>query len=280
MSKTKHSEKLIEQTNKLLSQNYGFTFVGGSFYAIEFDDETKRLNKKSFIGHAKMLIGDEAQDLISDWFDSKRAEITKKLLDYLDNIDREESGSIKLSFQMLQYFEKDSLITDEAVIAFFESYYELNFLENVVNKLIEKFEPKDFDDIEFKRIKEELQRTETEKIYTLAKNKLNDWYSKSILGDKLADLFSQFVITLGKIDWKVTWVGHGPVTTEKILKHFRLDTDSHDEFILKQYQEWYENEIIEASSREMNNPNNFKLYNQIQEGKLKLNRNALDDLDI
>lgn len=280
MRKSKPSKKLIEQTDKLLSQHYGFTFIGTEFYVIEFDDETKRLSKALFVSHAKQMIGSEAHDLIVDWFESKKAQVTKKLLDYLDKLDKNDrGGSNKILFRMLQDFDGDPMITSEMIVAFLESYYTTNILEKILEEKFNELDPSTVTPEDFNDIKKHLQATETEKIYELAKKKLNDWYSKTVVGDKLEDLFSQFVITLGKTDWKVTWVGHGPVTEEKILKHLRLDTNAHNEYVLNQYQEWFEQAVIDASEKEMNNAHNFELWNKIQRGELKLNTKAIDDLD-
>ena len=70
------------------------------------------------------------------------------------------------------------------------------------------------------------------KIISFAKEYLNNWYAESIIGDKIRDLFSQLVLTLGARNWVVTWVGHGPFSKKRLLEKFINESAYHHDYIL------------------------------------------------
>lgn len=82
---------------------------------------------------------------------------------------------------------------------------------------------------------------------------LNEWYSVNVLNDKVDMFLKELVITLGRTDWLVTWVGHGKITKDKLLSHFMKEDKYHEKYILHKYDEWYEAEVIEASEKAMKN---------------------------
>lgn len=80
-------------------------------------------------------------------------------------------------------------------------------------------------------------------------NYINKWYSNTITGVKMQDLLSQLVITPIKNDWRVTWVGHGKVDRDTILKQFKNENGYQHIFLTGMYDEWYAEEIVKASQR-------------------------------
>ena len=91
---------------------------------------------------------------------------------------------------------------------------------------------------------------ENEKILKPNLKVLNEWYHERFIREKLDDFFNELVITLGPNNWRVTWIGHGELTKDKILYYLREDK-YHLSYITQRYDEWYSNAIIEASERYM-----------------------------
>lgn len=276
MSKKKH-----EQIHKLLNETYKPIWYGSQPYCVYADSDLSEVSTKfsrnAFIEQASELVGDnKSGQIIADWFDEETRKLSKKLLTYLDTLE-EDTGSQAMCNDMLIRFADEESISDDTIVIFLESYYKEKFLPKYIEKLLKDFDPKTIDIEEMKAFKLGIYKLHTEKIANHCMDNLYDWYSKNILNDKLIDLFSQFVLTLGKTDWKVTWIGHGPVTKEKILDHFRDEDDFHNEYILKRYDEWYENEVAEAGEREMNNAYHTRLWDNIQKGRLKLNTDEIDE---
>lgn len=275
------TKKKTEQIHKLLNQTYRPIWYGQFPYCIYADADTSeavtRLTKGSFIKQASELVGDnKSSDIIGAWFDEETEKLSKKLITYLDTLDV-DTGSQAMCDDMLIRFADEDNISDDTVVIFLESFYRENFLPKYIEKLLKGLDPETTDVEVLKGFKDEIYKYHTENIAKFCMDNLYDWYSKNILNDKLVDLFSQFVLTLGKTDWKVTWVGHGPVTKEKILNHFRDEDDFYNEYIMKRYEEWYESEVAEAGEREMNNAYHTRLWDGIQSGRLKLNTEEIDE---
>ncbi len=86
---------------------------------------------------------------------------------------------------------------------------------------------------------------------SFAKQYLNNWYAESIIGEKIKDLLSQLVLTLGQRNWVVTWIGHGPFSKRRLLETFINESSYHHDYILNMYDKWYEDAVIEASEKAM-----------------------------
>lgn len=72
-----------------------------------------------------------------------------------------------------------------------------------------------------------------------------------MLKEKVDDFLSQLVITLGRTNWLVTWIGHGQLTTIKLKEFFKKETDFQYRYAIGLYEEWYEQKIIDKSSQLM-----------------------------
>jgi hypothetical protein len=270
-----------EQIHKLLGEMYRPIWYGQFPYCVHSDSDlseaTVRFSRGTFIAEAKKLVGDnKSSDIIGKWFDDETGKLSKKLIAYLDTLE-EDTGSQSMTTDMLIRFAEEDSISDDTIVIFLESFYKEKFLPKYVEKLLKDLDPKTTDVEVLKEFKSEIFKIHTENIAKHCMDNLYDWYSKNILDDKLIDLFSQFVLTLGKTDWKVTWIGHGPVTKEKILNHFKDEDDFHNEYIMKRYDEWYEGEVADAGEREMNNAYHTRLWDNIQKGRLKLNTDEIDE---
>ena len=74
-------------------------------------------------------------------------------------------------------------------------------------------------------------------------DRLNKWYIENVLDDKIDDFLNQLIITLGRTEWIVTWVGHGRITENEIVDKFK-EAEYHSSYITKKYDEWYFKQII------------------------------------
>jgi hypothetical protein len=81
-------------------------------------------------------------------------------------------------------------------------------------------------------------------------------YATRFLNDHVDEFLRQLVITMGKTNWRVTWIGHGELTKDKVLSYFMKEDKYHEKYIMKKYNDWYDQAVIEASNRYMNKPMN------------------------
>jgi hypothetical protein len=69
------------------------------------------------------------------------------------------------------------------------------------------------------------------------------WYKDTVIDEKIDDLLSQLIITLGPRNWKVIWIGHGELNRPKIESIFGSQSPSIYSYIIKRYDEWYDSAI-------------------------------------
>lgn len=172
-----------------------------------------------------------------------------KISAFLSKLDY-KLGSEKLMSKLLRKFKGDLLFYSSILINKFDENYRENYLTPEVDKYISSLTK----NINSKRMLDGFSLLILENVNhkQYACDRLNDWYSSNVLDDKLEDLISQFVLTLGRRNWIVTWIGHGPVDEDKIMRVFNED-DYHRDYVMKKFDRWYENAVIDASERAITN---------------------------
>lgn len=195
-------------------------------------------------------------EILSRWVRIHQDKLIKELSDYVKSINIKE-GSTSLLFKTINRFAhgKDSgLYSTNFITEYITEYYNENYMLPFLGKLTKDFNPK-LGSVELiKQISDRLE-TETTNVYQFALDYLNKWYCENVIGDKMRDFLTQLVITLGSRNWVVTWIGHGPISKDKILSFFKDEENIHYDFIMKAYDDWYEMAVIQASEREMNRNN-------------------------
>ncbi len=252
-------EKLIHD---FLEKNYRVT-TDDTYFKVAEKDSFKRVTVNEFITTFKTIFGDfitidneTSVELFNKWFSFHKRLLVKHLADFIEGLDLNE-GSVALLFKTINRFSHgpDSTLYTGS---FIEQYFTDHYKEKVINPLVKQI-TKDFNgELGSQALLDTVSDRidyETPKIHDYCVNMLNNWYSNAIIGDKMKDFLSQLVITLGNRNWVVTWIGHGPLSREKLLKEFRDESEFHHKFIEKMYDEWYEQAVIDASERELNRNN-------------------------
>jgi hypothetical protein len=83
---------------------------------------------------------------------------------------------------------------------------------------------------------------------------IGKWYCDNFLNDKLDDLYGQLVITMGRTNWVVTWIGHGKMDVYRFLEQFRGEIPNVVAVVKSRYERWYLDTVTEATERIMNQP--------------------------
>lgn len=173
--------------------------------------------------------------------------LTGKLNKFLESMDL-SSGSIVLSKNLVNRMMGDLENYHSYIVDTFETYYHENHLDNVIKeyiKTLNKGMNSMFIIDNFKQLS-----IEVETHYDYCIDKVNEWYGEVALKDKVDDLLTQLIITLGSRDWQVRWIGHGLLSEDKLCESFK-EHQYHKTYILKKYDEWYSTAVIAASEREV-----------------------------
>lgn len=168
------------------------------------------------------------------------------------------SGTIILSKELVNAMIGDLENYHSYIVNNFDNYYRENHLDKIIKdyiKTLNKNMNSMFIVNNFKQLSIEIETH-----YDYCIDKVNEWYGEVALKDKVDDLLSQLIITLGSRDWQVRWIGHGLLTEDKLCESFK-EHQYHRSYILKKYDEWYDKAVIEASEREVfkNNGDNGRI---------------------
>lgn len=246
-------EKLI---HNFLDKNY-YVKTDELYFLVCERESYKTLNINDFTNVVKTIFGDfisidneSSIEIYYKWFNLNKRIVTKKITDFMDKLGF-ENGSGFLLKKLQAKFKKNENFTSEFIENYFTDVYVERILKPKLDNIIKEFNIYHNSNTLLKPFTEQL-KFETTKVNQYAINHLNKWYAETIVGDKVNDILNQLVITLGPRNWIVTWVGHGKLSREKLLKDFILEDEYHHKHILKMYDKWYETAVIEASERILN----------------------------
>lgn len=250
-------EKLI---NDFLDKNYYLTTNDTYFLVCEKNTYNKFPHDK-FTETVKLIFGEfistddtSSVEIYYKWFNHHKRLITKNISDYLDGLDFTK-GSDYLSKIFLAKFSSIESYSTIFLETYFNDVYIEQYLKPKLDNLIKGFDKNCSSRVLLKSFTDSMN-FETSNVSKFAINYLNEWYAETVIGEKIKDMLSQCVITLGARNWIVTWIGHGVLTREKLLKDFVLEDKYHHKHILNMFDAWYEISVIEASERVLN-ANNY-----------------------
>ena len=241
----------LEKNYEVKSDKLGFIIFDKS--------DTKTMSPNDFQKHFLKIFSnfnvDDDQTSITifhSWYSQKKRVLTQKLYDLFDE---EDDGTLKsqlLLDKIIKVCDTDYLFLyhHDFITNVFIDYYKDKHMLPKLEKYIKMFNAdfgsaKMLDDFQDEFILEHF------KIISFAKEYLNNWYAESIIGEKIKDLLSQLVLTLGQRNWVVTWIGHGPFSKKRLLEKFINESEYHHDYILNMYDKWYEDAVIEASEKAM-----------------------------
>jgi hypothetical protein len=180
----------------------------------------------------------------------KHKYLITKVQDYLDTLDYTK-GSKKLVEEIKKHFDGDIDEFNYDINKSFDRRYD-DFILNQLDKYLTNIDK----DIKVDELIKNFQfdvDVETETHRHQVVKLLKDWYHINILNDKLLPFFNELIVTMGSTNWLVTWIGHGRLTEEKMLNHFKDEETYSKNYIRQRYEDWYSEKIIEISDKYMKN---------------------------
>lgn len=252
-------EKFI---NKFLEKTYYVKIDGVSINVCEKDSHNSFSWDVFMIYHFSTIFGNykvdserTSTDVVSYWFKQKQITLLNDLIKELDKINLEmgvKIGAADLLKSLLTKFKRKHTYSENFIITQFHQYYNEKILLPRLIEYIDSYKEGIFSKEFHDNFKNKLN-LDTIKQHEYAKDFLYNWYSDQVIGDKVRDLFSEFVITMGPRNWIVTWIGQGILDKNKLLKYFKNESEEILEYIVTAYDKWYEEAVITASERIMFN---------------------------
>ena len=240
---------------KFLDRNYKVTVGDNDFIVIDRETNYEYIYKddkfyltinllfRNIIGDFKISETQTSINVFDNWFLTNKKILTQQLSEYFDNM----NGILGSEILLDSVIKKFKLEYNEIFLTnYFNDYYNNKFLLPKINEYIDNIN-------KYKTSKVIIAETsmitalETNYHKDVVINKINEWYRDTIITDKINDLLTQLVITLGKYNWQVTWIGHGPLNDNKIDEIFKNENEFQLRHITEIYDIWYQKEIVATS---------------------------------
>ena len=268
-------EKLITD---FLEKNYIVKTHEHSFAVNEKDSYTT-LVPSHFVEVFRKIFGDfmtmdneQSIEIFQRWFSLKKRILTLKLTEYMEsNVSDKEGSVIGLNKTIKKFVKskKKKEYTESFITNYFNEFYKEKFMIPLVIRLRDLFNVELGSTTLIKDLENRIEH-ENPQQREYALSFLNEWYSETVIGKKLDIFFKELVITLGPRNWIVTWVGHGALSREKLLRNFLHEDEYHHKYIMKMFDKWYELEVIEASERMMNRNTYTNTFPSVNLGRNQL----------
>lgn len=229
--------------------------------------EKKTLSIDAFHSELRLILGDfgggehSTYNIVNEWIANQKARLVKDLDDFVKK-QILNKGFVKISESVLKQFADTQKYNRGFVLEYLSDYYNQAVLLPKLEKHIQYLKKVDSDRLSFDKAITDFEnelKFEGFQQREYANEYLLTWYKDTVIDEKINDLFSQLVVTLGPRNWKVTWIGHGELTRPKIESIFGSQSPSIYEYIMKRYDVWYDGAVERASERLMSkNPSTFE----------------------
>jgi hypothetical protein len=269
---------ILDYLNKHYDVVYSDNFFGGFFVA---DKQSEKVidNISAFSQYFKMVFSNyrisgslTSVEVMHRWFNEKKELKTKKLDDYINklknktNSDRLVTNAIKKFGNSKKFFDYlgDKIVKSRVL----EIYFETIIIPDL-NLVIEKY--KNIKHVTSQHLYDEIMKEKPGEFYqikALTREYISKWYCDNLLDDKLNYLYNQLVITMGRTNWVVTWIGHGKMDVYRFLEQFKGETHNVSAVVKSKYEQWYLDTVTEATERIMNQPFNQQSQSYIYNNKV------------
>jgi ferritin len=230
--------------NKFLIKNYLVKTTSSSFAVL--DKNTKQEYPLSYFKKEMAHIMMETSwPTIDIWFTKHSNELIKDLDEHIRGIDYSKYPTLFILDNIVKHFKPKKKYDEGFIKSVFYNYHKQHNIVPKLDELTKNIQNSN----QIMDVMGQQMEFEPTIIRDFVLDYLNEWYSTSILGQKITDFFRQFVVTLGPTNWKVTWIGHGEVTQAMIRQEFRDESEYQLKIVFNKYHKWYEEEIIQASER-------------------------------
>ncbi len=249
-----------------LNTHYDVVYADiGGFSVGDKESETIIGNITSFTYLFKMIFTNyrihkslTSVELMHRWFNERKDLKLRTLDDYIvKSIDK--TNSDRLVTNAIKKFGDSKKFFDCLSINFIKKHVNEVYFNKVIKPdldlVIDKY--KNLRYITSQDLLDEVMKEkpgENEHIKGLTREFIGKWYCNNFLDDKLNDIYNQLVVTLGRTNWVVTWIGHGKMDVYRFLEQFRGEIPNVVAVVKARYEKWYLESITEASERIMNKP--------------------------
>ena len=234
-----------------LDKNYFLKASFVNYYVVEKQSE-KEFSKKSFDDEIASIFGHISglKNYFEEWFDNKKAELLKEIYDEFGSLDFNKKSLELMTF--LCELEVSKKYDRPFTVQTFEDYYFNYVLKHKVKEFIdETYEEKKTSSSDLIRLASVMFSGETPSIIEKGEAVINEWYFENVFSKKIDSFFKEAKLVLGPTNWMVIHPYYGKINTDKLSKNFPEETLYQTSILNKQYDNWYNEKILEVSEKMM-----------------------------
>ena len=217
------------------------------------------ISLESFYHEISIILGDfgRGEDnvitIVKNWVKEQKALLVKDLDDFVKSINLSK-GFNEVSKKLLAKYSDSTKYNKGFVLEYASDYYNEKVLLPKLKLHVEYLKKIDKNKLSYDKTISDFEnemKFEGFKQQEFVREYLLNWYKDSVIDEKMNDLLSQLVVTLGPRSWRVTWIGHGELNRPKLETVFGSQSPSIYEYIMKKYDQWYEVAIEKACEKLM-----------------------------
>ena len=270
---------ILDYLNKHYDVVYSDRHPMGGFFVGDKESEKIIGNISTFTQHFKMIFSNyrihmslTSVELMHRWFNEKK-DLKIRSLDVYINKVIHKTNSDRLVTNAIKKFGEPKKFFDYLGVNIVKKHVNEVYFDRIIKPelvlLIEKY--KNLRYITSQILYDEIIKDkpdENEHIKGLTGDFIAKWYCNNFLDEKLNYLYNQLVITMGRTNWVVTWIGHGKMDVFRFLEQFKGEIPNVVAVVKSRYEKWYLESITEATERIMNQPFHQQPKNYIYNNKI------------
>jgi hypothetical protein len=215
------------------------------------------VSMESFYSQMVVILGDfgkgdnNALEIVRKWVAKQKEFLVEDLHSFIKSVDLTK-GFEHISEKMLKKYSDNFTYNKGFMLEYASEYYNERVILPKLKKHVEYLKNLDSDKLSYDKTISDFEtqmKFEGFKQQEFVREYLLKWYKDTIIDDKMDDLLSQLVITLGPRSWKVTWIGHGELNRPKLEHVFGNQSPSIYDYILKKYDQWYDTAVEIAAEK-------------------------------
>jgi DNA-dependent RNA polymerase auxiliary subunit epsilon len=212
------------------------------------------LSMESFYSQMVVILGDfgkgdnNAIEIVRKWVTEQKGFLVKDLHSFVKSVDLSK-GFEYISEKMLKKYSDNFTYNKGFMLEYASEYYNERIILPKLKKHVEYLKNLDSNKLTYDKTISDFEtqmKFEGFKQQEFVREYLLKWYKDTIIDEKIDDLLSQLIVTLGPRNWKVTWIGHGELNRPKIESIFGSQSPSIYEYIMDRYDLWYDRAVEKA----------------------------------
>ena len=246
-----------EYITKYLEDNYCVVANFDFEYVSKKNNSYFNLQEKPLKNELLLIFGNfiGLGKIFDEWSEYHKNILTKGLFDYFNSLDL-SLGSKYLTDEIIKEKKFDGKYNVSFIDREFEKYYMSRRYDDLILNSMAKLDSSSKEYHTSSNLVSLIVNAavkETNSITDKIELKVNEWYYDNVFKQKLDDFFSKCWLSLGETNWVVKHPLYGTFDEKSLITIFNGETTYQKSILRKRFDQWYEENIYEASEMAVKN---------------------------